>query len=298
VKRRTEHGMLLLPVALMLTIIGALTYTMTREGAMSVSAVNADYDTEVARYLAEGGLNLARWQNEKFGCLAPVAFGRTPLPGGQVAVDAITRGKGGAMNISLTATTTGGAVHELDNYKVTTYNRFRANDVTINGPGNNDITITVGMAPSVPSSQYLEASDDKSRALLKFDLPKELDNASIVSAYLTLTQYDTKSTQTPRSLSVHRVTQTWDSGSTWAQGAPWATAGGNFDPTPVATVAIAGNDNYTWRIDSLVEGWDSGTILNQGILLKSSGLLDARFYSLDAPSNKPKLVVSYYPRCP
>jgi hypothetical protein len=51
------------------------------------------------------------------------------------------------------------------------------------------------------------------------------------------------------------------------------------------------------RIDGLVQGWASKIIDNQGLLLKPTGLLNARFRSLDASINKPKLVVRYFPRC-
>lgn len=294
-KRGAERGFLLLPVALTLALVGALAYTMTRAGSMSVSSVNAAYDTEVARYLAEAGVNLAKWQNERFGCLPLVGFGTFTLPGGKIVAGVLKREGGGILNISLTATTNLGAVYALDGYRTMTHNRFKEDVVTINGGGGNDSTITNGVLTSLSSSTYLEASDGKSHALLKFSLPGELDNAVTISALLTLTQFETKSTQSPRSLSVHRVTRDWGGGPTWT--APWTASGGDYAPVPTATVPIGGNADYTWRIDGLVDGWNKKTFDNQGLLLKPSGLLDARFYSLDASSSRPKLVVRYYPHC-
>jgi hypothetical protein len=294
-KRRAERGFLLVPVALTLAIVGALAYTMTRAGSMSVSAVNAAYDTEVARYLAEAGANLAKWQNEKFGCAAPVSFGTVALPGGQVVAGVLKREGGGFLNISLTATTSLGAVHVLDGYRTMTHNPFKEDVVTIYGGGNNDSTITYGVGSGQGNSSYLEASDGKSHALVKFGLPGALSNAVTISAYLTLTQFESKSTQSPRSLSVHRITRDWSGGPTWD--APWTTPGGDYAPVPTATVPIAGNGDYTWRIDGLVDGWNKNTFDNQGVLFKPSGLLDAHFYSLDTSSNRPKLVVRYYPHC-
>jgi hypothetical protein len=293
-RARRQRGILLLPVALTLAIVGALAYTMTREGSMDVSAVDARYDTEVARYLAEAGVNLAKWQNEKRGCDYDNGFGTVTLPGGRVvSADVDSKNGGSNLSVSLTATTDRGAVHTLDDVVVPMVDLGDVDEVTISS--GSDTTIRNG-STSLAGADYLEASDAKSHGVISFSLPSQLRNGAVISASMKLTQVDTKSTQPVRSLAVHRVTRDWSTGSaTWTT--PWSTPGGDYAPEPAASVAIAGNAEYTWRIDALVQGWANGLLANYGVLLKPSGLLDARFGSFERSGSKPQLTVRYFPRC-
>lgn len=312
---RPQRGILLLPVALTLAVIGTLAYTMTRDASMSVSNVDIDYDTEVARYLAEGGVHLVKWQNERLGCKSKISFGTLELPRdvegfetdrsiGSIAAGTIDN-DGKFLTIDLTAKTPALAWRPLPGQfavsgrKVRVHDRFDRKEVTLTGPGGNDTSITKNVDSSLAPLDYLELTDENSYALLKFPLPGDTDNASIVSAQLTMTQFSSNSTQPQRTLDVYRVTRDWGPGVTWKSlndvpGDYYATA------TPAASIALdSGTDTkeYTVRIDGLVQGWANKIIDNQGLLLKPSGLLNARFRSLDAASNKPKLVVRYFPSC-
>jgi hypothetical protein len=293
--------MVLLPLTLVLAVAGALAFAMTRSGSMNVAAVDAEYDTERARYLAEAGLALARWQNEKLGCSSNAGFGTVALPGGQIMAqnsDVVRKDKG--VNVSLTATTDGGAVNTLSSVYALMHDYSKVSQQTINGGGGNDTYIKVG-SPNPGGTNYLELTDGSANALLKFQLPSGMNNAIVLKAELKLTQTDSLSTQPVRSLSVYRVTKDWKNGeATWtlaASSSPWSTAGGDAAPDPVATVAIAGNAQYVWRIDGLVEGWGNGSLANLGILLKPSGLLQARFASFENSNNNPQLAVRYLPSC-
>jgi hypothetical protein len=293
-KARRQRGILLLPVALTLAIVGALAYTMTREGSMDVSAVDARYDTEVARYLAEAGLNLAKWQNAMRGCGNDDGFGTVTLPGGQIVSDDVDSKNGGSnLSVSLTATTNRGAVHSFDDVVVPMVDLADVGEVTVSS--GSDTTIRDG-STNLSGADYLETSDGKSHGVISFSLPSQVRNAAVISAILKLTQVDTKSTQPVRSLAVHRVTRDWSAGSaTWT--APWSSPGGDYAPNPAATVDIAGNAQYSWRIDALVQDWTNKTSSNYGVLLKPSGLLDARFGSFERSGSKPQLTVRYFPRC-
>jgi hypothetical protein len=293
--------MLLLPVALVLAVAGALAFAMTREGGMNVAAVDAEYDTENARYLAEAGLALARWQNEKLGCGSNVGFGTVTLPGGQiVAQDSDIVRKGSSINVSLTATTSRGAANTLSGVTTRMHDYSKVTQTTVGGGGGNDTFIRVG-SPNPGGASLLEITDGQSNALLNFPLPGGMNNAVVLKAELKLTQTDSLSTQPARSLSVYRVTTNWKGGeATWNLGAsnsPWGTPGGDTAPNPVATVPIAGNSQYVWRIDALVDGWSNGGFANQGILLKGSGLLQAHFASFENAGNNPQLAVRYLPSC-
>ncbi len=293
-RRAPQRGILLLPVALTLGVIGALAYTQTREGSMQVSGVNAEYDAEVARYLTESGLHLARWQNAKAGCTKEVSFGTVDLPGGRVVATKIDRRAKGELRITLNATASRGTVRSLTDLRTNVYDITDVREVTALVGA--DTTIVNGSTANFEKSDTLELSDDKSRALLKFaPLPGELDNASVLNAQLTFMLYDLNAAQATRTLTAHRLTRDWNAGTSWTDiGAAWS-------PADVASVAIADGipKAYTLDIAGLVDAWSSKTIPNQGVLLKSNGLLNARFYSLDTATvgNRPKLVVRYHPRC-
>lgn len=294
-KHSIQRGILLLPVALTLAVVGTLAYTMTREGSMQVSGVDAEYDMEVARYLAESGLHLAKWQNAKAGCTREVSFGTVDLPGGRLVATRIERKGKGELRASLSATTGRGTVRSLAEQKTTVYNFAEVKEVTLKSSDGTDTTIADGSGANLEKTDTLELTDSKSRALLKFSLPGELDNGSVLSAQLTLVLYDANSAQAASAISAHRVTRDWGPSITWAEiGASWAAA-------PSAGSAIAGGmpKAYTLDIAGLADAWTSKTIDNQGVLLTSSGLLNARFHSLDTGigTNRPKLVVRYHPRC-
>lgn len=309
---KRQRGILLLPVALTLALVGTLAYTMTREGSMAVSSVDAAYDTEMARYLAEGGVHLAQWQNERVSCSSETAFGTLEMPDdigstriiGTIRSGTIKREGKNILNITLSATTpdrpsgVAPAAYTISERKVTVHKRADQTTVTLNGGGGNDTTITRDLASSQGNAKELVLSDDKSYALLKFDLPGDTDGATILSAQLKLVQSYTDSTQAGF-MSVHRLTRDWSSSALWAS--PWTTPGGDYVASATARIAIGPElKEYVVPLEGLVQSWANKTINEkQGILLKPGGLLNARFHSLDADltSNKPKLVVRYLPRC-
>jgi len=308
---KRQRGILLLPVALTLALVGTLAYTMTREGSMAVSSVDADYDTEMARYLAEGGAHLVKWQNERSSCSSETAFGTFEMPGeigssksiGKITTGTVKREGKNTLNITVGAATPDrpgmpGAEYKISERKVWVHNRNDPTAVTLNGASGNDTTITRDIVTSQSSDKEVVLSDDKSYVVLKFDLPGDMDSATILSAQLKLVQSNTDATQ-PGFLTVHRVTRDWTSGATWT--APWTTPGGDYVAEATARMAVAPTlKEYVVPIESLVQSWANKTTIDKhGVLLKPGGLLNARFHSLDADltSNKPKLVVRYLPRC-
>lgn len=300
--RAPQQGILLLPVALTLAIVGALAYTMTRDGGMSVAAVNARYDIDVARYLAASGVQLAKWRASRSDCDTDYdedGFGTPALPGGTVAVKDIRWSKG-SITVNLTASATSGAVHALTR-SVQVHDFRDPKQKTIIGGGDDDTTIIRDNSTSQAVAKSLEATDGAAHPLVRFNLPGELDRASIIEATLTLTKEGSASTQTERALGIHRITTAWTHGSaSWTN--PWTAPGGDYVAAPAASVRIDPNapaeynGAYTVRIDSLVQGWADAPSHNYGMLLKPTRLVKANFVSFDGAS-KPELSVRYYLRC-
>ena len=302
---KTQRGMLLLPVALTLAVVGALAYTMTREGSMNVSAVDAQYDIEVARYLAASGTQVAKWRGSVDDCDDDeAAYGTLRLPGGSVTVGSAKASKG-ILTVSLTATTDRSRsvvavtramqMIDLDNPKA----------ANIIGPGDGDTTIVKSGGPSLANADTLTATQDAAHPLLVFKLPPDMDRASVIQADLKLTKKSGNSSQPGRLLAVHRLTREWNKNATWTSprgdATPWTTPGGDYVDTPAASVVIdpgsgAYNGAYILRIDTLAQVWANSLPSNYGVLLKPTNLANVSIISFDG-SNKPELALRYYKRC-
>src|SRR5204862_137519 len=130
-------------------------------------------------------------------------------------------------------------------------------------------------------------------------------NATIVSAQLEL-YYNFVIDATPMDISVHAVTSNWtEFGSTWnsADGiAPWNAAGGDFDPTAVATVAGITNGTgwYGWNVTSLVVGWWTSAVPDDGLMVRqvsdTSAVMGQKGFSSSEDPNTtrwPRLQLAY-----
>jgi hypothetical protein len=294
--------MLLLPVAIVLAIMGALAFSMTRQGAVSVAEVDRQYDLEASRYLAEAGLRLVRWQNEKEGCTSSQAFTGVGLPGmaGTVTITELLV-KSGEMTMTATATGPLGSVSSARREKIEMYDRKTLLSMTIPDADGDDIYIKVGM-PKQAGTVCLEASDGAAHSLIKFGLGKLVDHSRVGTAELSLHE-TLAGTGMQRTLAVHRVTRDWkDDDSTWTF--PWTSAGGDYQAVADAVAAInpAGGPDagrYVWRVDSLVRSWIDGKYANFGVLFKPSNMNGTRFGSLEygTATQRPRLKIGYYLRC-
>lgn len=300
----SQRGILLLPVAMTLAVVGALAYTMTREGSMNVSAVDDQYDTEVARYLAASGMQVAKWRGSVDDCDDDeAAYGTLKLPGGSVTVSSAKKSKG-ILTVSLTATTDRKKSVLALTRAMQMIDLRNPKAATIIGPGDADTTIVKdGSIPA--NADTLTATEGSAHPLLLFKLTPELDRASIIQADLKLTKKSGNASQPGRLLSVHRITREWNKNATWTSprgdATLWTTPGGDYVATPAASVVIdpgsgAYNGAYTMRIDTLAQVWANSPSANYGLLLKPTNLSYLSIISFDG-SNKPELALRYYKRC-
>jgi hypothetical protein len=297
-----QRGILLLPVALTLAIVATLAYTMTSEGSMNVSAVDAQYDVEVARYVAASGIQIAKWRTAKYNCdVNRAKLGTLDVPDGRVSVAGATMDKG-MLTVNLSASTSrkAGTLQALGRTLPVYDFDAAAKQATMISGGDDDTTIV--RTGTGPSKETLEATDGNAHPLLSFNLPPELaDKGSLIQATLKITKQSENSTQPNRTLGVHRVTRDWKTKeASWTladKNASWTTPGGDYAEPAAASMTIApGKDVYTVRIDSLVQSWADGTFPNYGMLLKPTRLVNALFVSFDG-ANKPELTVQYFKRC-
>lgn len=184
-----------------------------------------------------------------------------------------------------------------------------------------DLDITANMDTEIWTSKkddnygtcnkiYINRSPQQ-RGLIQFDLSAIPNNAEITSASLRLQKIGGKNGS--HNLSVHRITSAWTEGTggcsdgtkgnaTWNRrttNTAWTTAGGDFENTAAATIAVSSNGTYTWGITNLVQNWVNGTNPNYGALLKftteSGGDEEKDFATREhsTVANRPRLILSY-----
>jgi len=136
-----------------------------------------------------------------------------------------------------------------------------------------------------------------SRALLQFNLSAIPSTDAVVSAKLLL-YLGSASTGNSTSLSVYQLTRTWTTGATWNtyDGTnSWTAPGGDFSGTAAATTSgiAATGVWYSWSPTALVQGWVSGTIANDGLIVKEpiENLTNVLSFNSATAANPPYLQV-------
>lgn len=299
---RRQRGLVLLPVTLALAIVGALAYSMTRDGAMTVTAIDAQYEIDSARYLAEGGVNLLKWRNDVSACGTVVGFTGpvTALDGGTLTASGLSYVKKTGLALTVTATTARGTVNTivLDSaHGLPVYDLTNKVEVIMAAQGGADTYLSSSNPLVSASATYLETTDGSANGLIKFGLPSIPTTAMITEATLRLYLASVQSTQ-PGTLGIYRMLRTWPFLlMSWSNG--WTNPGGDFAAQPSGTMTnvLATSTWYTARIDGLVQGWVSVPANNLGAALKSTGLVTARFNSFEASTNPAQLFVRYYKLC-
>lgn len=140
-------------------------------------------------------------------------------------------------------------------------------------------------------------TSDLSRAFIQFDLSSIPTGSTINCAMLRVYERDSNNNQT---IHLHRVTKSWNElEATWLNrktGTPWTTAGGDYDPTEIASFAANVNGAYQdIDVTSLVQYWVDNPGSNFGTMLRSTttgSTVVIQFDSREA-SNHPQLIIDY-----
>lgn len=299
---RRQHGFLLLPVVLVLTLVALIAYAATREREVDMPILEAGLQLSAARYLSEAAVGEAAWRADRAGCAGYQDISGNAMGSGvydaSFSVDA-----GSPVTIAGVGRVAGAEaelrreVAVFDYQNVTTVKQQPgpdADDTYVSGddPGTNYVW----------SDVLSVEGGDGDVALLRFDLDDVPAGAHIVSAELDL-YLSNRSGSNLIPTSVHRLTSDWDPYlATWnmADGAPWGSAGGDYDPTPADTIDVNWKFRwYTWDVTTLVADWVSGAHPNHGVALVASGSSNLRFASSKWWSDLefPRLSVSYTCEC-
>jgi hypothetical protein len=334
-RRPAQRGYILLPVVLALTLAATAAYLINRDSAMDARIAGGQKEADEARYVAEAGLNHLLWKLRQSGGpyqnLPSTRFGAhsysatvTPLTGSPVTIVATATMANGTTrtlrrdNIAVTCTVIlQPAAEGLDatlNQQQDTRNFGAANTLLVtsgtSGGG--------GMGMGGEGMGGGGGSINGANTLLKFDLSSIPSGATLTSATLQLYLEGMAPAGTLQ-ISAYRVTRAWvegtqngggssPNGATWAtyNGATsWTNAGGDHDVSAAALTTVSATPGwYAWNAATLVSGWLTTPVSNNGMLLAapSGGASNtATFTSSDAgggsAGQRPKLTLVYPSPC-
>lgn len=158
------------------------------------------------------------------------------------------------------------------------------------------------------------------RALLQFDLSGIPATAVINSVSLEL-QVTKRATATPRTVSIHRLTDDWGEGTSHAAGQEgagatattgdatwthqffntdlWANPGGDYNVTASASTTVSALGSYTWSTTQMiidVTNWVNGSVSNYGWIVIGDESTTETSYQIRSRENgatPPNLIISY-----
>lgn len=311
-----QSGYVLLPVVLFLAIVAASAMLLSSESGIWTHAASSAIERDRIRYVAEAGLAHAAWQlAQNTTCADYGSVADTDFFGDSYSAT-FTPGKGSPVTITATGNVYGGASTVLTRSPVRAYQPPAMLILPLDGSGQDTILDDFYAIRNYGGVDYLQVSSGLSwqqRAVLRFDLAKIPAGVQILSARLELRN---ASLLKAGRISAHRMTAAWTEGTklgggiadgaTWTTHdgvAPWISAGGDFDPDPVASTQMTGmltGGWVGWEIGALVADWAAGVLPNHGLLLQGDGIVEqANFASKESKTaaDVPRLVVTYACEC-
>lgn len=314
---KIQSGFILLPVVVAITVVAAVAFLMNREGAMAVNQLGGEVQVYQAKLAAKAGISHMLWQATNANCT-----GYTNLPATNVGDNSylatISPVSGSPVNVAATGTAANGASYTINRDRVTVYQPYTTVTLQLGTDSGMDTYIASGLSTTNFGSEDNNVLKSwlftwfYRNQLIKFDLPSTIPiTAHIVSAQLQLFQ---KTGSGSGAITVHKLTQSWvegtKTGSGTADGATWktydgtnawTTNGGDYNAVPIATSSISNssNVNVSWEIAPLVEGWLTGKVVNNGVLLKTVDTISPIFASKEdaTVANRPKLLITYTCEC-
>lgn len=178
--------------------------------------------------------------------------------------------------------------------------------VTLGGAGDTYVYQYQATSNYCVDTQIKVGYKQQNAGLVRFDVSSIPADAVVTSASLQL--YATSWSGADLSIGVYYITRTMSScQATWSvasAGNPWGSAGCNNTatdrrPAPESQLTTGGPSVwYSWPLTQVVQGWVSGSLANNGVLLRGASSLLTNMMSFASADNtntgwRPKLVVYY-----
>jgi len=297
--RRRESGALLLTVALLLAIVAALALGLQHAAGMDTRSVASDYERRKAAYLAQAAVAAAKWSRQLNSCnsggIANFSFSGATL--------SVTVKGDKTVDLTGTATLTPAVAGTPPTSATLERDRVVLVDVSSREQKDLDPDLDTYLDKDNPTtsqntSSSLVLTSNKSNALIRFKEKDVPANSEVVSEILYLTQNG--GSATARQVDVHRVSTAWDGSATWLRAGPGATwNGGDYTAAPIVSAQVGGAGSYQWDVTGLMDGWVSGRVANNGLLLRLPAPgQSATFYSRDPKTSlSPFLRVTFMKPC-
>ncbi len=141
------------------------------------------------------------------------------------------------------------------------------------------------------------------RTLLRFDFGSIPVGATINGASLNMQA--TGQTGSGFDVKIWELTQSWEEGlengtadvANWTDRDSinsWTAAGGDYDPTIVATLNASATGQHTWDVTSLVQAWHTGSKVNNGLIIGNDNTGTSTFtYDSREGATPPELEIYY-----
>ena len=313
----TERGFILVAVIIAITLVAAIAFALSQQGASETNVTSGELERDQLRYVAEAGMAHAKLQLAK----NTSCSGYTDIPKTDFGADSykakFRTDEGSPVTIKAKGYLPSGAEIKLQSNPVRAYQPSTAVVLQLGTTAGKDTMINRWFdIQNYGAVDNLTVRSDPSRtqrALLEFDLSAIPASTEIIFATLELEQ---RAISTAGVINVHRVTRSWlegtgtgtggADGATWLShdgSTSWSQPGGDFDSTQYAatTTTISKNGQWVaWDIRDLVDEWVSGQLPNDGLLLAGDGVVDSvEFHSSEGlnPASAPKLTITYACEC-
>jgi hypothetical protein len=294
-RRPREGGGLVLTVLLLLAVMGALSFGLNRAAGMDAQSVSADYDRRNAAYLAKAAIAGARWMNQASQCTS-AGFSNLAFGGGTLSGTIANPGNKQIVVTGTAVTAAGNTATLTRQLGAVDFSKSGSADL---GGGVLDTYVDRTVATPMNADTNLALVSGQSNVLLFWPMNDIPGDSDVLTAQLLLTQVG--GSGTPRTVAVHRITTGWDATATWTRaraGVAWN--GGDYSTPILASQDVKGGGQFTWDVTGLVDGWYSGRLANNGMLLRLPNAGQSiSFYSREAgtASLRPILRVTFAKSC-
>ncbi len=318
---KLNKGFILLPVVLTLTILAAVAYLLSREGAINAGNVNREQQQNAALYIAQAGYSHAIWHLKRKECtgytdIITTAFGDHSYKATFTDATGAILTAGSPVNIKVTGTHANGASYTINRKQIKLLGSQTELSLQPQAVEGKDTWVKADRPTNNygATSQSTITTDGTNRKyfLSKFDVSSIPSGSQIISAKMMMYHDWIGSGISTDEYSLYSMLVDWGEGNgNWSAspgGTTWNTSDSttpwswdsNHDTTAIATSKVIHNSSgwQEWDVRSLVQDWVSGTRNNHGLLIKGSeNIPSTEFYSSDSWSNRPKLIITYTSEC-
>lgn len=312
-KRPTQQGSVLISVIVALVVLAAVSRMLTLQQSERVELLSMEDNRQTADYLAEAGLRDALWRAKQLTNSQYPATVNGSLPGQGTYSATITPTSGSPITVVSTGTTSTGMVAQVTRaYDIACIGKTVTTAVITSydskGPPENILQSSTGTT----SAGYLMIDNSPStansaRVLITFSLGSLPKGVAFDSAELVLDVQQHDAAMEGGTLFVNRLTKAYDfSRATWTNATSntdkWTTPGGDYTLVDEARTAISASaSTYTWTITPIVYAWVNGSLVNNGLVIRTDLPSSAASHKLRLKKNVgswpttqwPRLVVKY-----